>query len=176
VTLSATASVWAVRCKAFGGVAELPGMAGEGWSQRYGSVWMRMGTLEATSRSALMRNGTWLNLALNSWMLCLEASPVIASRLSRLSALDGGALAEAQLMVSEKLDALVQLQGMAITGRLGRSPLSAALLSVAHFRRAVASNHSRLSYPIRKSKRQQQRSGKLEALSSGTTPGFQSSL
>jgi len=98
-----------------------------------------------------MRNGTWLNLALNSWMLCLEASPVIASRLSRLSALDGGALAEAHLMVSEKLDALVQLQGMAITGRLGRSPLSAALLSVAHFRRAVASNHSRLSYPTRKS-------------------------
>ena len=55
------------------------------------------------------------------------------------------------LLVSEKLDALVQLQGMAITGRLGRSPLSAALLSVAHFRRAVASNHSRLSYPTRKS-------------------------
>jgi hypothetical protein len=86
-----------------------------------------------------------MNLAIDSWMLGVEATSVAASRLQRLAAGDAKAAAEAQLMVSEKIEALARLQWLALTGGLGSSPEVAAKRSIKHYRKAVAKNRRRFA-------------------------------
>lgn len=80
-------------------------------------------------------------------MLGMEASSVIVSRLSRLAVGDATAMAEAQLMVSEKIEAAARLNWLAMTGGLGATPRTAAHRIVKHYRKAVSKNHRRLSRP-----------------------------
>jgi hypothetical protein len=47
-------------------------------------------------------------------------------------------------MVSEKIDAGLTLQALALTGRLGLTPNSAATKTLAHYRRKVRANRRRL--------------------------------
>lgn len=77
--------------------------------------------------------------------MALDAATVMGMRAVRLSALDAAALAEAQLMVAEKLEAAAALQLKAVTGGLGKSPATAARRTMAHYRGKVAKNRRRLA-------------------------------
>lgn len=95
----------------------------------------------------MKRNDPW-SLWMDSWSLALEASSVIGMRLGRMATMDGpSAAAEMRLMVSEKVGSAIDLQGKAITGRLGATSNAQARLTIAHYRKAVAKNRRRLSGP-----------------------------
>lgn len=87
---------------------------------------------------------TWMRLGLNAWALGLESSAVIGLRTLKIAA--GGAEAEAETrrMVSEKIDSVLALQMLALTGGLGATPHRAAARTVAHYRRKVRANRRRL--------------------------------
>jgi len=53
--------------------------------------------------------------------------------------------AEARRMISEKIDAGVTLQTLALTGGLGLTPHGAAAKTLSHLRRKVRANRRRLS-------------------------------
>jgi hypothetical protein len=59
----------------------------------------------------------------------------------------GGAAAEAEThrMVSEKIEATLALQRLALTGGLGFTTHSAAAKTLAHYRRKVRANKRRLT-------------------------------
>ena len=80
------------------------------------------------------------------WMLGLECSAVIAQRTLRIAAGTMGS-AEASLMVSEKIEAGMALQRLALTGGLGLEPVGAAAKAVSYYRRKVRANGRRLSRP-----------------------------
>lgn len=86
----------------------------------------------------------WMRLGLNAWALGLESSAVIGLRTLKIAA--GGAEAEAETrrMVSEKIDSVLALQMLALTGGLGATPHRAAARTVAHYRRKVRANRRRL--------------------------------
>lgn len=69
---------------------------------------------------------------------------MIGLRMMRLAA--GGAAAELETrrMVSEKVEAALALQALALTGGLGFTAHGAAAKSVAHYRRKVRANRRRL--------------------------------
>ena len=75
----------------------------------------------------------------------MEASTVIGLRTLKLAAGGEAASAEAERMVSEKLDSALALQTLAMTGGLGFSPAGAASKTLAHYRRKVRANRRRLS-------------------------------
>jgi hypothetical protein len=87
----------------------------------------------------------WLRIGLDAWLLGFEASTVIGLRALKIAA--GGAAAgmEARQMVTEKIEAGIGLQTMAMTGRLGLSAPRAASKAIAHYRGKVRANRRRLS-------------------------------
>ncbi|MBC2664659.1 hypothetical protein H7F51_03900 [Novosphingobium flavum] len=94
--------------------------------------------------TTLTPDSRWLHLAFDSWLLACDAALVIWLRLGRLALMDKAALAEGELMVGEKLEAVWQLQWRALTGQLGTSQPAIARRSVAHYRRKVTANRRRL--------------------------------
>jgi hypothetical protein len=91
------------------------------------------------------RGNPWIGIGLDAWALGLEASAVIGLRAMRLAQGGVAARAEAQRMVSEKLEAALALQAQALTGGLGATPASASKRTIAHYRRKVNANRRRLS-------------------------------
>jgi hypothetical protein len=87
----------------------------------------------------------WIGVGLSAWSLGLEASAVIGLRTMKIAAGGAAAQAEARRMVSEKVDAGLTLQTMALTGGLGFTPHAAAAKTLAHYRRKVRANRRRLS-------------------------------
>ena len=87
----------------------------------------------------------WAALGVDSWALAAEAQAVIVSRVARIARCDLGAMAEAQLMVTEKIASSATLLTMALTGKLGTTPYSNARGAVTHYRKAVARNRQRLA-------------------------------
>jgi hypothetical protein len=85
-----------------------------------------------------------MSLALDSWSMGVEASAVMGLRLMKLSEGGAEAGAEAQLMVSEKVGAAIELQMLAVTGGLGKTWETAAGRSLRHVRKAVRANRRRL--------------------------------
>ncbi len=108
-------------------------------------MFVPLGTELHADRSAFMRNANWLSLAREGWYLNMEASAVIAMRLVMFTTWDLKAQKEAELMVAEKIGAVLELQMRAITGRLGATPYAAISKSTAHYRKVVASNRRRLA-------------------------------
>jgi hypothetical protein len=88
-----------------------------------------------------MPRNPWIRASLSAWSLALEASTVIALRTVKLAAGE----AEARRMFSEKIEASMALQALALTGGLGRTPHSAAARTLAHYRRKVRANRRRLA-------------------------------
>jgi hypothetical protein len=86
----------------------------------------------------------WFRAGFYAWSLGLEASSVIALRTLKIAIGGRAAEAEAHRMVSEKIDAGLTLQALALTGRLGLTPNSAATKTLAHYRRKVRANRRRL--------------------------------
>jgi hypothetical protein len=80
----------------------------------------------------------------NACALGVEASSVIALRTLKIAA--GGVAAEVEArrrMVSEKIEAGLALQALALTGGLGLTAQSAATKLLAHRRRNVRANRRR---------------------------------
>jgi hypothetical protein len=86
----------------------------------------------------------WLRAGFHAWSLGLEVSSVIALRTLKIAAGGIAAEAEARRMVSEKIEAAVTLQALALTGGLGPTANSAAR-TIAHYRRKVRANRRRLA-------------------------------
>ncbi len=91
-----------------------------------------------------MNKNPWLRFGLSAWALGVEASSVIALRMQKIARGGRAGEAEARRMVSEKIDAGLNLQRMAVTGALGREPGSAASKTLGVYRRAVRANRRRL--------------------------------
>ena len=93
------------------------------------------------------RRNPWVGLSLDAWALSAEASAVIGLRMMKLVAGGVAAEAEAQRMVSEKVEAALALQALALRGGLGVTTHGAAAKSIAHYRRKVRANRRRLGGP-----------------------------
>jgi hypothetical protein len=85
-----------------------------------------------------------MKLGFDAAVLGAEAAQVIGLRMAKLAAGGPAADAEAQRMVSEKVETAAALQAMAITGALGWTAPRAASKTMAHYRRKVRANRSRL--------------------------------
>lgn len=92
-----------------------------------------------------MRQAHPMTIALDCWKLGVEAAVVINLRLPKLMAGNPAAFAEAQKMVTEKIEAAAILQWKAMTGALGTTPLSMMHASTSHYRKEVGKNRRRLS-------------------------------
>jgi hypothetical protein len=78
-------------------------------------------------------------------VLGFEAAAVVGLRGLRLTAGGRAAKAESRRMVSEKIDAALALQALALTGGLGATAPAAAGRVLRHYRRKVRANRRRLS-------------------------------
>jgi len=87
----------------------------------------------------------WFDLGWRTWMLGLEASSVIATRMARVAR--GGAEAdrEIELMISEKIEAGQQLQAKLSGPGAGAVPETAMARALKHCRGKVAENRRRLA-------------------------------
>jgi hypothetical protein len=92
-----------------------------------------------------MRKNPWTCLFFDTLFLGLEASSVMASRTLKLAAGGEAARTEARRMVTEKMEAGLTLQALALSGGLGLTPESAARKTLAHYRRKVRANRRRLA-------------------------------
>jgi hypothetical protein len=88
-----------------------------------------------------------LGLAGDGWLLGLEAATVVGLRGLKIAAGGRAAKTEARRMVSEKLDAALAWQTLALTGGLGLTASSAASKTLRHYRRKVRGNRRRLAKP-----------------------------
>ncbi len=87
----------------------------------------------------------WFGIGFDAWSLGFEASAVMGLRVLKIAQGGAAGQAEAERMVSEKVDAAMALQAGALTGGLGATPASAAARTIAHYRRKVRANRRRLS-------------------------------
>jgi len=83
----------------------------------------------------MVRN--WLDLSMQTMMLGFEAQRVIGLRLAKLAAGDAAAAVEAQLMVTEKMAALVEASTTLATGGSHRTVIR-------RYRSHVRANERRL--------------------------------
>lgn len=82
-------------------------------------------------------------MGLNAWLLGAEASSVIALRMMKIGAGGKSGEAEAGRMISEKIDAGLALQRMAMSGGIDLSGRGAAK-TLGYYRRKVRANRRRL--------------------------------
>lgn len=87
----------------------------------------------------------WMKAGFDLWMLGAEVAAVMTLRTVRIAAGGSAGAVEAELMVSEKVRAGIELQTRLMTGALDFTPLGAVQGSVTHYRRKVAANWRRLS-------------------------------
>ncbi|MFM5908685.1 MAG: hypothetical protein ACKOPO_14045 [Novosphingobium sp.] len=86
----------------------------------------------------------WMQLSAQAWMLWGEASSVIWLRSWKLAQGGSGASQEALRMVSEKVEANMQL-GMEMMARPLEGPKMATRRSLRHYRSKVRANQRRLT-------------------------------
>ncbi len=89
--------------------------------------------------------GAWMKAGMDMWMLGAEAGTVIALRMARIAAGGAAGAAEAEMMVTEKVRAAIELQTRLMTGALGVTPLGATQGTLKHYQRKVAANNKRLT-------------------------------
>jgi hypothetical protein len=92
-----------------------------------------------------MARNPWLRIGFDAWSLGLEASSVIGLRTLRIAAGGPAGDAEARRMISEKVDAAVELQTKMIAGMPSLTAASATSKALTHYRRKVRANRRRLS-------------------------------
>jgi 3-oxoacyl-ACP reductase-like protein len=91
------------------------------------------------------RANPWFGIGLDAWRLGLEASAVMGLRAMKIARGGADGEAEAKRMVSEKIEAAMDLQVRALTGGLGATPAKASARTIAHYRRKVGANRRRLT-------------------------------
>lgn len=87
----------------------------------------------------------WAALSLDAWLLSLDAASVVGMRMMKIAAGGAAGMAESQLMISEKVEAGLALQALAMTGGLGSNAQTAGRRVLKHYGRKVRANHRRLS-------------------------------
>jgi hypothetical protein len=92
-----------------------------------------------------MRRNPWLFTGFDLWVLGMEAAAVMTMRGMKVAA--GGAAAEAEVarMVSEKMQAGLDLRALAFRGALGSSMPELVAKTTKHYRKRVRANHRRLT-------------------------------
>jgi hypothetical protein len=89
--------------------------------------------------------GDWAKMAMDSAMLAIESQQVIALRLTKMACGGPDVQREAELMVSEKLSAMVDSSQMLMNAAIvGQADLGAGKI-IKHYRTAVRANRKRLS-------------------------------
>lgn len=89
--------------------------------------------------------GAWMKAGMDMWMLGAEAGSVMALRVARIATGGSAGAAEAELMVTEKVRAAIEVQTRLMTGALGVTLLEATQGTLKHYRRRVAANNKRLT-------------------------------
>ncbi|NYT40719.1 hypothetical protein HZY97_08120 [Sphingomonas sp. R-74633] len=79
------------------------------------------------------------------WSLSVEANTVIALRTFKIANGGSAAMAEANLMVAEKIETAIEAQARLLTGGFGASPGGASRALVRHYGKKIRSNRRRLS-------------------------------
>jgi hypothetical protein len=92
-----------------------------------------------------MKHNPWLRAGFGMWSLGIEATSVIALRTLMIAGGGKAAEAEASRMVSEKIEAGLALQTMALTGGLGMAGPAATSKATALYLRKVRANRRRLT-------------------------------
>ena len=92
-----------------------------------------------------MRRNAWMFAGYDLWMLGMESAAVMTMR--GLKVAGGGAAAEAEMarMVSEKVQAGLDLQALALRGGLGHTMPGALSKTTKHYRKRVRANQRRLA-------------------------------
>jgi hypothetical protein len=91
-----------------------------------------------------MQTMWWLELTRDTALLGVESAEVMWRRSLKLARCDRPAWSEFQLMVSEKVEATIELQHRLVTGKLGSDGGAAARAALDHVRRKVRANRKRL--------------------------------
>jgi len=86
----------------------------------------------------------WANMATQATKLAIESNQVIAMRLTKMAFGGPDVQKEAELMVSEKMDAMVKSSQMLMMGALGGSHDMGAGKVMQHYRSKVRANRKRL--------------------------------
>lgn len=92
----------------------------------------------------MLKTNWWFGMTRDIGLLAVESGEVMWLRTLKLARGGKPALDEFQLMVTEKVEATVQLQCRLLTGKLGPSKQAAARGALDHVRRKVRANRSRL--------------------------------
>jgi hypothetical protein len=92
-----------------------------------------------------MRRNPWLFAGFDLWVLGLESAAVMAMRGMKVAAGGAAATAEVQRMVSEKMQAGIDLQALALQGGLARTLPDWVSKTTQHYRKRVRANHRRLT-------------------------------
>lgn len=92
-----------------------------------------------------MAKNPWLDLTWRAFELGVEAQTVVALRMMKLAAGGAAANAEAQRMVTEKIEAAMTAQAHLASGVLAGTGAEGARRAMAHYRRKVRANRRRLS-------------------------------
>ena len=87
----------------------------------------------------------WVRAGLDAWSLAAEASTVIALRMVRLAAGGTASVREANLMITEKVEAGLELQASLVGKGFSLTLLAGAQTTLRHYRRKVAANRRRLA-------------------------------
>lgn len=87
----------------------------------------------------------WLAIGMEAWWLAGEAATVVMMRSAALAMGGRPAYREAHMMVTEKAEATAALGTALMTGKLGSSAESITRGTVAHYRKRVRANRTRLS-------------------------------
>lgn len=87
----------------------------------------------------------WVRAGWDAWMLGMEASTVISLRMAQFVTGNAAGSNEAELMVTEKVRAAVELQTRLMMGAFGFTPLGMMQGATRHYRRKVAANRARLT-------------------------------
>ena len=91
-----------------------------------------------------MRRNPWVRLGWDAWMLSAEAATVMTLRGLKIASGQDNDGREARRMVSEKVDAALALQGLALAGALGATAPAMVDKTLKHYRRKVRANRRRL--------------------------------
>jgi hypothetical protein len=89
--------------------------------------------------------GNWAAMAMHGTMLAIESQQVIALRLTKLALGEPDSGREAELMVTEKVHAMVDSGHMMFKAALGGHADMGAEKIIKHYRTTVRANRRRLS-------------------------------
>lgn len=99
---------------------------------------------KSTTR-AVMPNLSFANMAFQGAMLAIEAQQVIALRLTKMALGGPDVQAEAELMVSEKLETMAESSGMMMQAAISGNHDLGAEKIIQLYRRKVRANRRRLA-------------------------------